>query len=191
MFPFPFIFTSLITHICFSAIENECFSQLRQISLTFSAHGPFCPCPSVYETRCPSWSSSKLTPSRFDEWKNMSLSLPVSINPKPLSVSRLMVPSGICPVSSKSVMQRCPKPSFRLLHCNHAILSSQLPASDGTCQRANLEPRRREGSARESAMHRSEVDVSPEPWEGNAGGRRSRAAVIEKPPFFCVSKKLG
>ena len=39
----------------------------------------------------------------------MSLSLPVSINPKPLLVSRLMVPSGICPIPQKSVLQRCPK----------------------------------------------------------------------------------
>ena len=30
LFPFAFIFTSHITHICFSVIENECSSQLRQ-----------------------------------------------------------------------------------------------------------------------------------------------------------------
>ena len=30
LFPSAFIFTSLITHICFSVIENECSSQLRQ-----------------------------------------------------------------------------------------------------------------------------------------------------------------
>ena len=58
LFPFAFIFTSLITHICFSVIENECSSQLRQTGLTFSALGPFGPRPSVYDTRCPSWSSS-------------------------------------------------------------------------------------------------------------------------------------
>jgi hypothetical protein len=58
LFPFAFVFTSLITHICFSVIENEGSSQLRQTSLTFSALGPFGPCPSVYDTRCPSWSSS-------------------------------------------------------------------------------------------------------------------------------------
>ena len=39
-------------------IENECSSQLRQTGLTFSALGPFGPRPSVYDTRCPSWSSS-------------------------------------------------------------------------------------------------------------------------------------
>ncbi len=55
LFPFAFIFTSLITHICFSVIENECSSQLRQTGLTFSALGPFGPRPSVYDTRCPSW----------------------------------------------------------------------------------------------------------------------------------------
>jgi len=66
-----------------------------QIGLTFSARGPFGPRPSVYDTRCPSWSCSKLTPSRFDVWKNMSLSLPSSMKPKPLSVSRLIVPSAI------------------------------------------------------------------------------------------------
>ena len=58
LFPFAFIFTSLITHICFSVVENECSSQLRQTGLTFSALGPFGPRPSVYDTRCPSWSSS-------------------------------------------------------------------------------------------------------------------------------------
>jgi hypothetical protein len=39
-------------------IESEGSSQLRQTGLTFSAHGPFGPLPSVYDTRCPSWSSS-------------------------------------------------------------------------------------------------------------------------------------
>jgi len=55
LFPFSFIFTSLITHFCFSVIKNECCSHLRQAGLTFSAHGPFGPCPSVYDTLCPSW----------------------------------------------------------------------------------------------------------------------------------------
>lgn len=58
LFPFAFIFTSLITHICFSVIENECSSQPHQTGLTSSAHGPFEPCPSLYDTRCPFWSSS-------------------------------------------------------------------------------------------------------------------------------------
>ncbi len=58
LFLFAFIFTSFITHICFSVIENECSSQLCQTGLTFSALGPFGPRPSVYDTRCPSWSSS-------------------------------------------------------------------------------------------------------------------------------------
>ena len=58
LFLFAFIFTSLVTHICFSVIENECFSQPHQTGLTSSAHGPFDPCPSLYDTRCPSWSSS-------------------------------------------------------------------------------------------------------------------------------------
>ena len=56
--PFAFIFTPLVTHTYVSVIENECSSQLRQIGLTFSALGPFGPCPSVYDTRCPSCSSS-------------------------------------------------------------------------------------------------------------------------------------
>ena len=47
LFPFTFIFTSLITHVCFSVIENGCSSQLRQTGLTFSALGPFGPLPSV------------------------------------------------------------------------------------------------------------------------------------------------
>ena len=37
---------------------SEVSSKLRQASLTFSAQGPFGPFPSVYDTRCPSWSSS-------------------------------------------------------------------------------------------------------------------------------------
>ena len=52
LFPFAFVFTSLITHICFSVVENECSSQLRQTGLTFSALGPFGPRPSVCDTRC-------------------------------------------------------------------------------------------------------------------------------------------
>ena len=47
LFPFAFIFTSLVTHICFSVLENECSSPPRQIGVTFSALGPFGPLPSV------------------------------------------------------------------------------------------------------------------------------------------------
>jgi len=58
VFPFAFIFTSPVTHICSSLFEKECSSQPHQTGLTSSAHGPFRPCPSLYATRCPSWSSS-------------------------------------------------------------------------------------------------------------------------------------
>jgi len=64
-------------------------------NLTFSAHGPFGPRPSVYDTFCPSRSSSKLMPWTAEEWNNRSFSLPVLINPKPLSNSFLIVPSGM------------------------------------------------------------------------------------------------
>jgi len=46
LFPFAFVFTSLVTHVCFSLIKSECSSQLRQTGLTFSALGPFGPRPS-------------------------------------------------------------------------------------------------------------------------------------------------
>ena len=36
LFPFAFIFTSLVTHVCFSVIENECSSQPHQTGLTFT-----------------------------------------------------------------------------------------------------------------------------------------------------------
>ena len=75
-----------------------------QTSFTFSALGPFGPRPSLNDTRCPSWSSSYRTPSRSDEWKKMSLSPPVLMNPKPLSVSRLIVPSAILPNSPKKCL---------------------------------------------------------------------------------------
>ncbi len=32
---------------CLSVVENECASRFSQAGLTFSAQGPFCPCPSV------------------------------------------------------------------------------------------------------------------------------------------------
>ncbi len=47
LFPFAFVFTSLVTHVCFSVVENEWSSRLRQTGLTFSALGPLGPCPSV------------------------------------------------------------------------------------------------------------------------------------------------
>ena len=58
LFPFAFIFTSPVTHICSSLFKKECSSQSQQPGLTSSAHGPFRLCPSLYATRCPSWSSS-------------------------------------------------------------------------------------------------------------------------------------
>jgi hypothetical protein len=58
LFPLALILASLVAHICFSVIEKEYSSQSRQTSVTFSALGPFGPRPSVYDTRCPSRSSS-------------------------------------------------------------------------------------------------------------------------------------
>jgi len=107
-----------------------------------------------------------------------------------------MVPSAICPISQEvsGSVARKHRVQAAPVRTHYSIgwigYINQLAAGDGTCQRANLEPRRREVSACESAMHRSEVDVSPEPWEANAGGWRSRAAVIETPPFFCVSQNV-
>src|SRR5688572_19340402 len=66
-----------------------------QIRRTFSARGPFGPRPSVNDTACPSRRSSNRTPSTFDVWKKMSDPDPVAMKPKPLSVSRLIVPSDI------------------------------------------------------------------------------------------------
>src|SRR5258708_3281693 len=73
---------------------------------TFSARGPFGPCPGLYDTSCPSRRSSKDPPSTFEVWKNMSLSVPVSMNPKPLSVNRLILPSAILS-HSKKTLRRC------------------------------------------------------------------------------------
>jgi hypothetical protein len=58
LFPFTFVFTSFVAHVYLSVIGNESSSPLCQTGLTFSALGPFGPRPSVYDTRCPSWSSS-------------------------------------------------------------------------------------------------------------------------------------
>ena len=53
----------------------------------------------------------------------MSLSLPVSINPKPLSVSRLIVPSAICPIPQKVSATLPENTVFRLLRRKPAILA--------------------------------------------------------------------
>ena len=54
-----FVFTSLVTHaVRPPVIEKVCCGQMGQTGFTFSALGPFGPCPSVYDTRCPSWSCS-------------------------------------------------------------------------------------------------------------------------------------
>jgi len=65
------------------------------MGFTCSARGPLGPRPSTKETFCPSWRSSYCTPSRFEEWKKMSLPPGRAMNPNPLSVSFLIVPSGI------------------------------------------------------------------------------------------------
>ena len=46
LFPFAFIFTSLVTHICFSLFENECSSQPHQTGLTSGKISPS-------RSRCP------------------------------------------------------------------------------------------------------------------------------------------
>jgi len=70
-------------------------SGASQTGFTCSARGPLGPRPSTKETFCPSCRSSYCTPSRPDEWKKMSFPPGSAINPNPLSVSFLMVPSGI------------------------------------------------------------------------------------------------
>ena len=66
-----------------------------QTGFTCSARGPLGPRPSTKETLCPSYRASYCTPSRFDEWKKMSFPPPRSMNPNPLSVNFLIVPSDM------------------------------------------------------------------------------------------------
>ena len=54
LFPLTFVFTSFITHIHFSVVE----SKVCKIGPMFSALGPLDARPSVYDDRCPVWSSS-------------------------------------------------------------------------------------------------------------------------------------
>ena len=50
-------------------------SRTNYTGLTFSAHGPFLPWPSVKDTFWPSRRSSKVTPWTAEEWKNRSFAL--------------------------------------------------------------------------------------------------------------------
>jgi len=99
---FSYIYPSIVSTIGYASVghgtqrEPICMSWRTYTGLTFSAHGPFLPLPSVKDTFWPSRSSSKLTPWTLDEWKNKSFAPPVLINPNPLSVNLLMVPSAIC-----------------------------------------------------------------------------------------------
>jgi hypothetical protein len=65
-------------------------------------------------------------------WKNRSLSFPTSIKPKPLSVSRLIVPSAIRPNPYKKC--RCVVAQthvFSLLCREKRIVSGRLHGGDG------------------------------------------------------------
>src|SRR6185436_20448494 len=59
---------------------------------TFSARGPFGPCPTVNVTASPSRSESNGVLVHAELWKKYSVPSGVAMKPKPLSVSRLMVP---------------------------------------------------------------------------------------------------
>jgi hypothetical protein len=59
---------------------------------TFSARGPFGPCPMVNVTASPSRSESNGVLAHAELWKKYSVPSGVAMKPKPLSVSRLMVP---------------------------------------------------------------------------------------------------
>lgn len=79
-----------------------------QTGFTCSARGPLGPRPSTKETFWPSRKSSYRTPSRFEEWKKISFPPASAMNPNPLSVSFLIVPSGIatsvrCKASGRDV----------------------------------------------------------------------------------------
>jgi hypothetical protein len=65
---------------------------IRYSERTFSARGPLGPWPTVKDTRWPSRKSSNRTPTQPDWWKKYSVPSAAAMNPKPLSVFRLIVP---------------------------------------------------------------------------------------------------
>ena len=94
-----FLFTSCLSCNCTTNSDDsgQSFRLKSQnyAGRTFSAQGPFGPLPSVNVTRWPSCKSLKLAPCTLDEWKNRSLPPPTLMNPNPLSVNFLMLPSAI------------------------------------------------------------------------------------------------
>src|SRR5687767_13763263 len=78
----------------------------RYSGLTPSARGPLGPCPTVKLTRCPSRRSSNRVPTQADWWKKYSVPSAAAMNPKPLSVIRLIVPLVVAIVASFQLMSR-------------------------------------------------------------------------------------
>lgn len=75
-------------------------------SHVLSACGRFGPCATLYETRCPSRSFSKLTPSTDVLCKNISVPVPSSMNPNRVTEGRLFKWTDDKPGSSFSVDRR-------------------------------------------------------------------------------------
>ena len=74
--------------------------------MTFSAHGPFGPRPSVYSTDWPSRRLSKLPSKTAELWKKTSPRSP-SMNPNPFSVSFLIVPCDTSYISLHAERNTC------------------------------------------------------------------------------------
>ena len=136
--------------------------------LTFSAHGPFGPRPSVNETDWPSCRSSKVQPWTLFEWKNRSFSPPNLMNPKPLSVNFFIVPSAISAFSKV----------LAWMNANRLI----LPASRYPQHRESIPP------ASDHASGRCGLTLSLALWSAGAAGCGLTSCISTKKPrpaTFC------
>ncbi len=164
----------------------------------FSARGPFGPSPSEKETRCPFLSCSKFTPSSADEWKKMSLPELVSMNPKPRSVRRLIVPSDTCLVPpgaahptrflyNRSLQARLYAASCPEASSQHDAIRDKAAARAGQiCANSHFPARN---------MHCSAATALKGPWDGirerMARRRSARHAALRLAASGCPTTDAG
>src|SRR6185295_5150747 len=82
-------------------------------------------------------SCSKLVPATFDEWKNKSFAFPMLMNPKPLSVSFLIVPSAIACASSGFLQSDACHKLFRRFHLTYFMLDEGCQLEYHSCRLFN------------------------------------------------------
>ena len=154
--------------------QGRAVCALAQAVRTFSARGPFGPCPLSNVTGCPSRRVSNGLPTHADWWKKYSLPSEASTNPKPFSLTnRLTVPLlDMCspiPNSQRSAAEA----SAAIAWSCSALLDNPHAAHRAEAIRATAPPK-----PCDERQHYNEPDRNSDSYRHSSAGFQTRTVSI-------------